>query len=73
MENSLSEAAATKRVYNMLDQMVAKWNSRVARTFEYVMTKVLKRLFVAVNVDKQGIEMVPHPNSSLTHLNLIDL
>lgn len=63
MENSLSEAAAKKRVYNMLDDMVAKWNSRAARLFEYVMTKILKRLFVAVNVDKQGVEMVVYIRS----------
>ncbi len=45
----------------MLDKLMASFNSRVARSFEYVMTKVLKRLFASIHLDDQGIKMVNSP------------
>ncbi|KAL6072942.1 Acyltransferase, variant, variant 2 [Balamuthia mandrillaris] len=58
IENSLTERHAHEKVRGMLDLMVAKFDSRVARSFEYVMTKVLRRLFVSIQVDERGLEMV---------------
>jgi len=45
----------------MIDNMMATFNSHISRSFEYVMTKILKRLFVSIHVDDEGLRMVLPP------------
>jgi glycerol-3-phosphate O-acyltransferase len=58
IEKKISEEAAKRRVLDMIDNMIASFSSRITRSFEYVMTKILKRLFVSIHVDDQGLRMV---------------
>ncbi len=61
LKRQISEEAAKREVAVVLDKLMASFNSRVARSFEYVMTKVLKRLFASIHLDDQGIKMVNSP------------
>lgn len=58
IEKKISEEAAKRHVAEMIGNMIASFSSRITRSFEYVMTKILKRLFVSIHVDDQGLRMV---------------
>lgn len=58
IEKKISEEVAQKHVQEILDKMIATFSSNITRSFEYVMTKILKRLFVSIHVDDEGLKMV---------------
>lgn len=62
IEKKISEEAAKRHVAEMIGNMIASFSSRITRSFEYVMTKILKRLFVSIHVDDQGLRMVRSPH-----------
>ncbi len=59
IEKKISEETAQRHVQDILDKMIATFSSQITRSFEYVMTKILKRLFVSIHVDDEGLRMVP--------------